>query len=218
MRDIHCHILPGVDDGPADLEGSLAMLESARLVGIDSIVCTPHARDPYFNYEDMLEAFELLAPYAQKKGIDLRMGWEVYYYMLLDLGMDWARRLCFDGSSEFLLELPDYAERHHFREFERTIFKLQGMGFQVIIAHPERCIEIQKDIELARDLVRADCKLQASADFLQGSRLGRKSLRCAKRLFTEGLYSYIASDAHRPSHYLSFAKALRMYQIPESSD
>ena len=58
MRDLHCHILPGVDDGAPDLEASLAMLEAAKRVGITSIVCTPHVRDPYFDYEAMLEAFE----------------------------------------------------------------------------------------------------------------------------------------------------------------
>ena len=54
MRDLHCHILPGVDDGAPDLEASLAMLEAAKRVGITSIVCTPHVRDPYFDYEAML--------------------------------------------------------------------------------------------------------------------------------------------------------------------
>ncbi len=51
MRDIHCHILPGVDDGSPDLEYSLAMLSAAREAGVTSIVCTPHCRDPYFDYD-----------------------------------------------------------------------------------------------------------------------------------------------------------------------
>ena len=46
MRDIHCHILPGVDDGSPDLDYSLQMLEAAKRVGVTSIVCTPHCRDP----------------------------------------------------------------------------------------------------------------------------------------------------------------------------
>ena len=48
MRDLHCHILPGVDDGARNLDESLAMLEAAKAAGITSIVCTPHVRDPYF--------------------------------------------------------------------------------------------------------------------------------------------------------------------------
>ena len=44
MRDLHCHILPGVDDGARNLDESLAMLEAAKAAGITSIVCTPHVR------------------------------------------------------------------------------------------------------------------------------------------------------------------------------
>lgn len=60
MRDMHCHILPGVDDGARDLNESLRMLEAAKAAGVTSIVCTPHCRDPYFDYNAMWDAFELL--------------------------------------------------------------------------------------------------------------------------------------------------------------
>ena len=53
MRDMHCHILPGVDDGARDLDESLAMLEAAKTAGVTSIVCTPHCREPYFDYDAM---------------------------------------------------------------------------------------------------------------------------------------------------------------------
>ena len=72
MRDIHCHILPGVDDGAADLEESLAMLEAAKRAGVTRIVCTPHCRDPYFDYDKMWDAFELLRDNAD--GFPLQMG------------------------------------------------------------------------------------------------------------------------------------------------
>ena len=171
MRDLHCHILPGVDDGAPDLEASLAMLEAAKRVGITSIVCTPHVRDPYFDYEAMLEAFDLLRAHAG--GFPLTMGWEVNHAKLMELGMEWADRLHFDGTNEFLLELSSRCHKHDFEVYERTIFELQGKGYTVIIAHPERYRAIQEDVGLARDLVRMGCKLQASADFVAGGRLGK---------------------------------------------
>ena len=58
MRDVHCHILPNVDDGAKDLNESLSMLEAAKRAGITSIVCTPHCRDPYFDYDAMGDAFD----------------------------------------------------------------------------------------------------------------------------------------------------------------
>lgn len=215
MRDIHCHILPGVDDGAADLDESIAMLRAAAKAGVTHLVCTPHVRDPYFitsRYDETWEAYDLLVPYAREQGIELQMGWEVAHDKLVALGMEWVEYLHFDRSDEFLLELPPYAHRFDFQEFERTIFNLQGMGKQVIIAHPERCVAIQQDIEIARGLVSKGCLLQASADFISGGRLG-DGAEHAKRLLKEGLYTYIASDAHSVKDYRAYEKAVRKYRL-----
>ena len=209
MRDIHCHILPGVDDGARDLDESLAMLEAAKRVGITSIVCTPHCRDPYFDYDAMWDAYELLVAHAD--GFPLQMGFEVNHAKLMELGMEWAEYLHFDGSDEFLLELSSRCTPADFAEYERTIFELQGMGYDVIIAHPERYRAIQNDTSIARRLMRMGCKLQASSDFVTGGRLGAEK-RPAKKMFDEMLYRYIASDAHCPEHYRNFAEAVKSYR------
>ena len=204
MRDIHCHILPGVDDGASTLEDSLAMIRAAKAVGITSITCTPHCRDPYFDFEAMWNAFYELEEAAE--GFPLTMGFEVNYQKLMELGLDWAEALHTDGSQDLLLELSVGASPSGFGDYERTIFELQGMGYQVIIAHPERYIAIQRDMTLAEDLVRMGCELQASTDFIAGGRLGAEK-RPAKRMLKAGLYSYLASDAHVPKHYRYFRKA-----------
>lgn len=208
MRDIHCHILPGVDDGAADLNESLAMLEAAKRAGVTSIVCTPHCRDPYFDYQAMWGAFYLLKAHAG--GFPLQMGFEVNHRKLMQLGMEWVDYLHFDGSNEFLLELSTHADERSFQEYEQTIFELHGRGYQVIIAHPERYKLIQKDVKWARRLSQMGCKLQASADFVAGGRFGKEK-RPAKRLFGEMLYDYIASDAHNVEHYECLAKACKRY-------
>ena len=210
MRDMHCHILPGVDDGARDLNESLRMLEAARAAGVTSIVCTPHCRDPYFDYNAMWDAFELLKRHAG--GFPLTMGFEVNHAKLMDLGMEWVDHLAFDGGHEFLLELSTRADNLMFNEYERTIFELQGRGYTVIIAHPERYRAVQQDIDVARRLVKMGCKLQASADFIAGGRLGKEK-RPAKRLFEENLYSFIASDAHREEHYVYLERARREYSV-----
>lgn len=208
MRDLHCHILPGVDDGAPDLATSLAMVDAARAAGVTSIVCTPHARDPYFDYDAMRSAFGEL---AERTDMPLTMGFEVAHTKLLELGVEeWAPRLAFEGTGELLLELDARCAAGDFVAYERTIFQLQGMGLDVIVAHPERYRAIQEDVELAADLVRMGCKLQASADFVAGGRLGRER-RPARRMFERNLYRYIASDAHRPEHYRYLSRALREY-------
>ena len=134
---------------------------------------------------------------------------------VVELGVEeWAPRLAFDGGREFLLELDPGCSEGAFHDYERTIFELQGLGYDVIIAHPERCRAVQRDVELAANLARMGCKLQASADFIAGGRLGRER-RPAKRLFKRGLYSYVASDAHRPEHYELLARVLKKYPMGE---
>ena len=206
MRDIHCHILPGVDDGARDLQESLSMLEAAKAAGVTQIVCTPHVRDPYFDYEAMWDAYDLLVAHAG--GFPLQMGFEVNHAKLMELGMQWVDYLHFDESDEFLLELSSRATEVEFAEYERTIFELQGMGYEVIVAHPERYRAVQKNPEVAERLVRMGCTLQASADYIDGGRLGREK-KPAQKLFSMSLYSYIASDAHNTGHYGSLRRALR---------
>ncbi|WP_293818011.1 CpsB/CapC family capsule biosynthesis tyrosine phosphatase [uncultured Parolsenella sp.] len=210
MRDIHCHILPGVDDGARDLDESLRMWEAAKAVGVTSIVCTPHCRSPYFDYEKMWNAYHLLKD--QVGDFPLYMGFEVNVAKLRELGMGWAERMGCQGSSNFLLELQVSATPRDFDEYEGMIFQLQGMGYTVIIAHPERYHAIQKDISLAERFVDMGCKLQASADFIAGGRLGKEK-RPARKLFEDNLYSYIASDAHRVEHYKYLEKACEKYRV-----
>ncbi len=209
MRDIHCHILPGVDDGARDLDESLAMLEAARQAGITEIVCTPHCRDPYFDYDAMREAYELLVQHAD--GFPLTMGFEVNHAKLMDLGMEWVDLLHFDGTNEFLLELSTRARKADFEAYERTILDLQARGYQVIIAHPERYHAIQNDLKIARKLAKMGCLLQVSSDFVVGGRLGMER-EPARRLFEENLVSYIASDAHKVNHYHYFVEACLNYR------
>lgn len=211
MRDMHCHILPGVDDGSRDMAMSLDMLEAAKAAGVTSIVCTPHCRDPYFDYDAMWEAFRDFKAHAG--GFPVRMGFEVAHTKLMELGVEeWAPRLAFDGGNEFLLELDTHCSEADFEDYERTIFELQGMGYDVIIAHPERYSAIQKNTDIAVRLLQMHCKLQASADFVAGGRMGRER-RPARRMFDQLLYRYIASDAHRPEHYDYLATAVRDYPV-----
>ena len=211
MRDMHCHILPDVDDGARDLGMSIAMLEAARAAGVTSIVCTPHARDPYFDHEAMWAAYHELAPHAQAMGIPLSMGFEVAHAKLIELGVEeWAPYLCFDNGREFLLELDPGCSEGRFQDYERTIYELQGLGYDVIVAHPERYRAIQQNTDIAVRLVRMGCKLQASADFVAGGRFGKEK-RPAKKMFDQRLYRYIASDAHRPEHYTYLAHAVKEY-------
>ncbi len=209
MRDIHSHILPGVDDGSHNLDESLRMIEAAQQVGITSIVCTPHCRDPYFDYDRMRESFEILQEHAQ--GFPLTMGFEVNHSKLMELGLDWAPRLCFADRSTFLLELSTHAKADRFKEYFSTIYELQGMGMHVIIAHPERYAAIEDDLSLAQQLVDAGCELQLSSDCVVGGKSHTNAKQVARHLIKANVISYIASDAHCPEDYDYYRRLKRKF-------
>lgn len=221
MKDIHCHILPDVDDGAANLSESLAMLEAAKAAGVTSIVCTPHVRDPYFDFDMMWDAYHKLV--AASGGFDITMGFEVNWNKLQEIGEDeWLPLLYCDGPSyvgngthTILLELSNSAKLAEYNNYAKTIRKCQALGYDVVIAHPERYHVIQNDIEVARKLKQMGCKLQASADFIAGGRMGKEK-RPAKKMFKAGLYDFIASDAHYPEHYKLLEKACRKFKLPDN--
>lgn len=216
MRDVHCHILPGVDDGARTMSESLLMLSAAMKAGVTSIVCTPRCCDPWFNFEHMWQAFLQLKHRASAipGAPELSMGFEVDYYKLKKLGMDAAVQLGND-QGEFLLQLPEGALP---LDWEYLVRQLQRKGFKVIIAHPERCREVQRDVEVARRFLFAGCELQISADCVYSGPLD-PSRRAAKKLVQAGMVAHLASDARRPSDYELLTEAMEYFKrISESSD
>ncbi len=212
MRDVHSHILPGLDNGPRTMSESLLMLSAAMQVGVTSIVCTPHCHDSRFRFEPAWQAFLQLKHRASAipGAPQLTMGFEVGYHKLKSLGMEAAPQLG-NGFGEFLLELPTGALP---LDWPYMVRQLQQMGFKVIIAHPERCKEVQSDIEMARRFVNAGCELQIAAVNIQAG-FFRAERRTALKLVQAGLVTHVASEAHDVEDYELFAEARELYGIPE---
>ena len=207
MRDVHCHILPGVDDGSPNLATSKAMLAAAAKAGVTSIVCTPHCRTRSFSQRACIEAYKSLVPAAKAANIPLTLAYEVYYDKLMQIGIEHAPNLRNPRTDEFLLELPTGQKPV---DVDRTIWQLQGMGLHVTIAHPERYACVQDDWQIAEEWRSRGCKLQLSSNFIAGGMFS-KSKKTAKRLLDAGLVDYIASDAHEPGHYTDLKQALAKY-------
>ncbi|WP_165253813.1 CpsB/CapC family capsule biosynthesis tyrosine phosphatase [Adlercreutzia sp. ZJ304] len=210
MFDLHCHILPGVDDGARDMRESLAMLAEAKRSGINHIVCTPHCKSSSFNYDMICVRYDELRPQAERQGIRLDLGFEVHWQKLMELGLDCAPDLCFEGTNLMLLE---FSVGKMPANWQRIIYELQGQGIQVIIAHPERYQPIQHNIDIAYELKELGCLLQLSGNFISAGRL-KASRKTAINLLKEGLVDYVASDAHCAEDYADYREAMseaRMY-------
>jgi protein-tyrosine phosphatase len=203
MRDEHCHILWGVDDGSKDWEMTCAMLEQLRASGISEVVCTPHMR--WEDFDDVLvrEHFEKLR--AEAPDIRWTLGYEVYYERLVKIGLERAREFTIGESDDILIEfnsggiVPD--------DWQRTFWKLQSKhGLNITVAHPERYATVLDDFDTVYRFRDAGCRMQVSAGDLLGS-IFNKSRKCAKRIIDEGLCDALVSDAHRPEHYAEYRKA-----------
>lgn len=206
MFDIHCHILFGVDDGSRDFRESQLMLKAARSVGIDRIVCTPHCRGRRFDYDRIVSHFGMLRDFAESKGFEMALGFEVFWENLALYGVDEADRLCIEDTNLLLLEFSTDAMPASWRNM---IHALTGRGITPIIAHPERYRPVQHDLGIAEELKDMGCLLQLSGNFHVGGRFS-PTRKAAVKLLERGLVDYVASDAHCPEHYQEFDEALRI--------
>jgi protein-tyrosine phosphatase len=195
LIDLHSHLLPGIDDGAPDLAASVAMGRVAVAGGVDQIVATPHVSGTYPN--DPLAFVERVAQVQaalDQAGVALRVhtGAEISHSMFHDLSED-ALRACVLGEGNYLLLEPPYTGPAPF--IDRMVGDLQGRGFQVLLAHPERIGAFQRNVGLLEQLVRDGCLTSVTASSLAGQ-FGGTVKRFTQELFARGLVHNLASDAH----------------------
>ena len=198
MIDLHSHILPGVDDGPATLEESLELARSAASDGIRVIAATPHVRDDYPTTPTTMERLlaELRAA-IQDQGIpiDVRPGGEIAIAWLDRLSEGDLVRFGLGGSPHYLLVEFPYAGWP--LSLHEWVFRLVTRQITPVIAHPERNADVQANPDELRPLVDAGALVQITAASLDG-RIGRASKAAAMGLIDRGLAHLLATDAHTP--------------------
>jgi protein-tyrosine phosphatase len=193
--DLHCHLLPAIDDGPADLDGTLALARAQVEAGVRSVACTPHV-----NWRVDLAPATIAAAVDSTRaalaaaGIELELlsGAEVGLTRAVELDDEVLAALHLAGGEWLLLEAPLEVGAG----VEQAIRAVAGRGHRVLLAHPERCPAFQRDPAALRRLVDDDvvrCQLTASA--LTGA-YGGPVQRLALRLLDDGLAHVVASDAH----------------------
>jgi protein-tyrosine phosphatase len=196
--DLHSHLLPGVDDGAADLETSLDILRAAAEDGISAVAATPHVRDDYPTTPETME--RLVADVndaARAEGVDVEVlpGGELALEAAGELDDATLHRFGLGGNPRvLLLEFPYYGWPLDLRDL---VFRLGTRGFEVVLAHPERNGDVQDAPERLRELVDAGVLVQLTAAALDG-RLGRRPAAASRALLAAGFAHLIASDAHAP--------------------
>lgn len=204
MIDMHCHLLPGVDDGPRDWEESLSLVRQGAEDGIRAALVTPHLGklDPEYA-EVVREKFSELIVRVRGEGIDMRLflGAEVAFDLGLESLKDFGVGVF--GGRYFLLELLPLGFVPP--SLEQVLFKLHLEGLRPVLAHIERYPGLVEDTKRLEKLVRMGALLQVDAEaFL------RRQAKAVLKLAGMGLVHVVGSDAHDPrSRPMRMAEAYR---------
>ena len=196
LVDIHCHLLPGIDDGAEDLATSLAMARLAANDGTAAVIATPHQLGGFSGNraEDIRRAVAALQRQLDADGVPLTVlaGADVRIEegLIQKLAEGEVLTLA-DRGRHVLLELP------HDVCFPLAglLRQLAGRGIAAILSHPERNAGLQAQPRLVGELVDAGCLMQVTAGSYTGS-FGPAAQRMAERLLAQGLVHFVASDGH----------------------
>ncbi len=213
MIDMHTHVLPGVDDGAADLDEALTLLAMAADSGVGTVVTTPHCNIPeeIGNYvcPELDALWRALGREVRRAGIPVGLcrGMEVFATEDLPELLEQGRVWTLNGTPYFLTEFsfgedPDFC----FDVLRRCAEK----GFRPVIAHPERYIFVQEEPAIAYEWCTRGYALQLNKGSLLG-RFGGGAQRAAELLMDHGLAACVASDAHSPVRRTTHMGEIRRY-------
>ena len=195
--DMHCHILPGVDDGARDVETSLAMLEASRAQGVQYMVATPHfyaTRDRVDTFLDRRrEAWETLKPRMGADYPGIVLGAEVAFFR----GISRAERLealKIEGTDCLLLEMPfrPWSED----DVDEVSEILEKHGYTIILAHIERYLAMRGNADYIGNLLELPVLAQINAESLLDWRQRGKLIKMVRN----GQVHLLGSDCHGIHH------------------
>lgn len=205
MIDIHCHILPGIDDGAASLEVSLAMARLAVADGTRTIVATPHVDKTLIPPEEVRRRVADLQQALDRQQIPLTLlaGADGASY----LGAEALSGHVIGDGPYLLLEFP---HTHLPVSAGQLVFDLKARGLVPIITHPERNPSVVRHPDLLEPLIEAGALVQVTCGSLTGD-FGGASRACARHLLRRGMVHFLASDGHSDTwRQPVMAKAVRL--------
>lgn len=202
--DMHCHILPGVDDGSASMEETLATLKTAQRQGIGAMIVTPHYHPGRYvvTADRVMAALEDVRKKAAAAGLKIRLypGQECYYYSGLLEQLEAGNVLTMNGTAYVLIEFDTETQ---YSAMTHAVRELRDGGYKPIIAHYERYRCLYQRRERLEELRRQGAMLQLNFDRLvdKGSILHPNIWR---KLLKDGCVDFLGSDTHgmkfRPLH------------------
>lgn len=195
MVDLHCHVLPGIDDGARTPEDAVEMAQAAAAAGTRTIVATPHVSWQYPN--DAATIARLTAELSERLAnagldLDVRAGAEIALTRTPEMSSEELDDLRLGGGPYLLVECPFTPAASG---FDTLLLDLQRHGHRILLAHPERCPAFQRDPAMLYSLVRAGMLTSITAGALVG-RFGTSVRDFTRDLARAEMIHNVASDAH----------------------
>jgi protein-tyrosine phosphatase len=193
MVDIHCHILPGLDDGAESPEISLEMAEAAIADGITHVVATPHANARFAFRPELVQQRrdELQAKLGDRLLLGTGCDFHLSFENLQDAQQN-PHKYTINQKQYLLVELGDFAIPP---AMDETLHHLQLAGISPIITHPERNNLLRANPERLYGWLHQGCYVQVTAASLLG-RFGRGATEWVEKWLKENRIHFFASDAH----------------------
>ena len=195
MIDLHTHVLPGIDDGPAGVEGSLELARVAAAGGVRTIAATPHITwDLPNTAATVADGVAALQPQLDAAGIDVRLvtGGEIAASRARELPDEELSALKLARGEWLLVECPLSVAAIG---FDQVLYELQARGHRVVLAHPERSPALHRDPDKVEAFVDAGMLASITAGSLTGQ-FGQTVKRFTLELIERGLVHNLTSDAH----------------------
>lgn len=210
MIDIHTHLIPGVDDGSKSIEDTLEIFKEAEKAGFTDIILTSHYLIDYYETkpEELIPWKDKLQEMLENEGIKIKLhsGMEVYISQELNTLMKENKILTLANSKYLLVELPMSTSVKY---LDYIIYFLESIGMKLVLAHPERYKDVQKNHKLVEDYIEKGCLIQCNYGSVLGQ-YGNDAKKAIKYLLKKDLVHFMATDCHRKGGiYLDISKALK---------
>lgn len=198
MTDLHCHILPGVDDGSKNMEETIKILKEAENAGFDTICFTPHYVEPNYlntktqNYDILKQVEKRLE--EENIQVKLLLGNEIFIHENMNKLLESKTISTLADSNYVLIELPMYQELPQ-EVVQKILDSVREKGFKIVIAHPERYTYIQKKPKKILEYFGDDVIFQGNYASMIGA-YGREAQKAMKKLLKDNVIHYLATDVH----------------------
>jgi protein-tyrosine phosphatase len=196
MFDLHCHLLPAIDDGAPDWETSLAMARAFADQGVETVACTPHILPGLYHNTGpgIKKAVAALQIRLAEAGVPLKLATGADNHIIPEFvdGLKRGHLLTLGDSAYALAEPP-----HHVApsRLEDLFFSILLAGYVPILTHPERLSWIENKYGVVRTLAARGVWMQITSGSLTG-RFGKRPRYWAERMLEDGIVHILATDAH----------------------